>query len=185
MSEKTFLAGRVFRERRAAKPVGIAAVLTLSLALAACSTDLTWTEFEAESGRFSVEMPGTPELEVISAPTAAGDVDVSIATVEVDDSGFLASETVFPPGTPISLTGAADGAVSNSMTGSITSSTEVDLDGVPCLRFSAAGEASGQDVETESIVCHADDRLFQLTVVNGGDNPERTDRFMDSLNFMS
>ncbi len=100
----------------------------LALMLAGCASEPTWTEYGAESGRFAIEMPGNPEMEDATAPSPDGELDLRIAAVEIGDSAFAASETAFPEGFPISLEGAAEGTVANSMDGLVTSSSEVEVD---------------------------------------------------------
>lgn len=148
-----------------------------------CSSEPTWSTFEASSGQFSVEMPGEPELDTVSAPTAAGDIVLTIAVVEVGDSAYAATEGLLPPGIPFDIYAGAEEAVSSSMTGSINAITDVVIDGVPCVRFDATGQAEDQDVVLDGMMCHANEQFAQLIAVGTDGVPEDAGRFMDSLEF--
>ncbi|HEX8921191.1 MAG TPA: hypothetical protein VF766_06915 [Pyrinomonadaceae bacterium] len=104
------------------------------------STTLSWQEYKAEDGSFTVEMPTKPVEDVVGQETSLGTLDThTIAGNMGRDGIYVVAYTDFPvdatkvPASRI-LDGAAQGTVKNSGA-TMVSKKDITLDGYPGLEI--------------------------------------------------
>lgn len=118
---------------------------------------------------FSVEMPGTPKRQVITARTAAGPVPITAYISEGNDEGFSMSVLTLPKGVAGDLDGAVKGAA-DSVEGRLKDSRKTRYQGFPArdARIGDAADQNGNKGTVFARVILAQRRLFQLQYVTGG-----------------
>lgn len=118
---------------------------------------------------FSVEMPGTPKRQVITARTAAGPVPITAYISEGGEEGFSMSVLTLPKGVKGDLDGAVKGAA-DSVEGRLKANTQTRFQGFPArnARIGDAADENGNKGTVFARVILAKRRLFQLQYVTGG-----------------
>jgi hypothetical protein len=118
---------------------------------------------------FSVEMPGSPKRQVITARTAAGPVPITAYISEGGEEGFSMSVLTLPKGVAGDLDGAVKGAAT-SVEGRLRDSTQTRYQGFPArdARIGDAADENGNKGTVFARVILAKRRLFQLQFVTGG-----------------
>jgi hypothetical protein len=151
-------------------------VLALLLVpLAGCGS-VEFKEFNSPEGKFSVLMPPNPERKT----QAAGKLNLVMYGVNVRNGAYAVGYTDVPPGTPMSLPGAADG-VANSHAGKVTSLTDFTLDGVTGKEFEAETTKPKGYVSGRVIVVN--NRFYQALAMGSSARLSDADvrKFLDSF----
>jgi hypothetical protein len=174
------------------RPLLVALTTLLGAALIACGDD---TKKDAASAKpaatlkgdgFSVEMPGKPKRQVLTAPTAAGPLPVTAYITEGGDEGYSMSVLKVPKGGRFDLDGAIQGAAAN-VNGSLKDRSQTSYQGYPArdARITNAADKNGNKGTVFARVILAEGRVFQLQFVTGGGNvksaPAAYTRFVSSL----
>jgi hypothetical protein len=137
-----------------------------------------------EGDGFAIDLPGEPTSDTQTVPTQAGDIEVTLYSVDTDDASVAVAVTVLPPGTPIDLDGAVNGAATN-VGGEVVESETGEFDGYETRDATISVAASGQEGTGFLRVIDADGRLIQIQqIVAGGDvaeAPDSYDEIVDSL----
>lgn len=153
-----------------------------------------WVAFTAPDGSFSVRLPSEPEVQSQTAPTEAGDVEITIAMVESDDHAWVVSHNGFPEAVAeviasgddatiqSILDGGRDGAVSN-IGGTLQDEERITVDGFPGREFTFKASASGQAITGTARVILANGRMVQLLnlTTDAGADPAIVQAFFDSF----
>ena len=118
---------------------------------------------------FSVEMPGSPKRQVLTARTAAGPVPITAYISEGGEDGFSMSVLTLPTGVEGDLDGAVKGAA-DSVEGRLKDSTQTRHQGFPArdARIGDAADKNGNKGTVFARIILAKRRLFQLQYVTGG-----------------
>ena len=118
---------------------------------------------------FSVDMPGSPKRQVITARTAAGPVPITAYISEGGEEGFSMSVLTLPKGVEGDLDGAVKGAA-DSVEGKLRDTTKTRYQGFPArdARIGDAADENGNKGTVFARVILAKRRLFQLQYVTGG-----------------
>ncbi len=118
---------------------------------------------------FTVEMPGKPKRQVITAQTAAGPVPITAYLTEGGEEGFSMSVLEVPKGVKGNLQGAVEGAAS-SVKGKLADTSKTTYQGFPArdARITNAADQNGNKGTVFARVILAEGRIFQLQFVTGG-----------------
>jgi hypothetical protein len=118
---------------------------------------------------FTVQMPGKPKRQVITAQTAAGPVPITAYLTEGGEEGFSMSVLTVPKGVTGNLQGAVEGAAA-SVKGKLASSAKTAYQGFPArdARITNAADQNGNQGTVFARVILAKGRIFQLQFVTGG-----------------
>lgn len=146
-------------------------------------------EYESKEGRFSVLMPGSPELETLTVnDPVTGPRDVYLSMKETDAGAFFVAYFDVPQeytdvvGSSIILDGVRDGALAN-VQGNLLTEEIISLDGHPGRSITASVQADGQDVIMRIKIYVVDTRVYQ--VYWAGPSDERyssdVDNFLESF----
>jgi hypothetical protein len=135
---------------------------------------------------FTVQMPGKPKRQVITAQTAAGPVPITAYLTEGGEEGFSMSVLKVPKGVKGNLEGAVQGAAS-SVKGRLSDSARTTYQGFATrdARITNAADQNGNKGTVFARVILANGRIFQLQFVTGGANvkspPAAYTSFVSSL----
>ena len=135
---------------------------------------------------FSVQMPGSPKRQVITAQTSAGPVPITAYITEGGEEGFSMSVLKVPKGVRSDLANAVRGAAS-SVRGTLKDSRPTRYQGYPArdARITNAADQNGNKGTVFARVILARGRVFQLQFVTGGADvrspPAAYTRFVSSL----
>jgi hypothetical protein len=136
---------------------------------------------------FTVEMPGSPKRQVITARTAAGPVPITAYISEGgEEEGFSMSVLTLPKGVKGDLAGAVKGAA-DSVDGRLRDSTNTRHQGFPArdARIADAADENGNKGTVFARVILAKRRLYQLQYVTAGADvkapPDAYRSFVSSL----
>jgi len=135
---------------------------------------------------FTVDMPGSPKRQVITAQTAAGPVPITAYISESGEEGFSMSVLTVPKGVKGNLDGAVKGAAA-SVGGTLKNSATTRYQGFPArdARIANAADKDGNKGTVFARVILASGRVFQLQYVTAGADveapPAAYRRFVSSL----
>ena len=161
---------------RILRRLGLLALATLlATALVACGEDEGTNAASKKPAAtvkgdgFTVNMPGTPKREVITAQTASGPVPITTYITEGGEEGFSMSVLKVPNGVKGDLDGAVQGAAS-SVKGTLKESAKTRYQGFPArdARIANAADQNGNKGTVFARVILANGRVFQLQFVTGG-----------------
>ena len=139
--------------------------------------------FHGEGG-FTVLMPPKPDQSARTESTPAGTVQVHLAEVRDESAKYLASATDFPPGSLVriprkELLDSLQQSTVRSMNGTLVSSTDVDVAGMPGREFTAT-DPRGSEVTARIFV--GDSRVYTLAgTYPRGAVPSQIRQFLDSF----
>jgi hypothetical protein len=162
-------------------------VLVVVLILSACGS-AEWKEFTSSEGGFSVSMPGAPQEETQTVPTAAGDIELHTFLVDQGASGYFVGYFDVPsellaasdPGTL--LNGGIQGAFGN-IDGNIENQRDITLNGFPGIEASGTFSFEGETGTIKARAYLVNERVYQIYAAvqgTGGQSPD-IDRFLDSF----
>jgi hypothetical protein len=128
-----------------------------------------WAPYRDPDGRFSVELPGTPELERPTVDTGAGPVRVDTVLTEEPAITMVAVVPV-PPGAQVDLPGAmegfAEGGSSSGMQNAIvTQSNEVATPFGPGIRGRVDGVIDGQEAVMSALAFLNGSNLYLVSAI--------------------
>lgn len=149
-----------------------------------------WQEYQSQAGRYSILMPGKPKEQTQAVDSAAGSLDMRLASYE-DRSGAYLVIYVDYPATLIRsnqaseiLDGAVQGAV-NNVKGQLTRQQDFPLGTVPGREVEFNAPAKGAQPATHIKVRYflTNDRLYQVMVVAQQNQglPADVQKFLDSF----
>jgi hypothetical protein len=146
-----------------------------------------WQEFTSAEGRLSVEFPGSPSTQTISAPTAIGAITAHCFTMEFSDGSFAVAYSDFPSelvqraDVNKMLDGARDGAVAN-VKGRLVEQSKTSLRNAPGREFLIQINDSAY---CRTRIYLAGNRLYQIQVLGNKDQVRSgaADKFLGSFDF--
>jgi len=169
----------------------VALATVLGTALVACGED----KKNAASAKpaatlkgdgFSVEMPGSPKRQVLTAPTSAGPLPITAYITEGGEEGFGISVLKVPKGAQFNLDGAVRGAAAN-VNGTLKDSSKTSYEGYPArdARITNAADKNGNKGTVFARVILTESKVLQLQFVTDGADvrspPAAYARFVSSL----
>jgi hypothetical protein len=151
-----------------------------------------WVAYTSEPGDYDVAFPTKPSEQTQSAPLPDGTtLDLVIVSAQAAGTFFGTARGEYAPGSitdvDASLQGAQDQAVAN-VSGTLTSSTDITLQGRPGRQFSASVSSGGQQGTLVQRVYLDGDTIYQNIVVGAGTISPEDDQvaaFFDSFEFTS
>ncbi len=168
-------------------------ILMSFLLLHACalsgSQKLTWKEFTADEGGFSVMMPGEPEEQEQSIDTAAGTMDSLLFTVSTSNATFTVGYTEFPE-TLVAQMSDPNALLENGYTGiiqkqqaTIQSEEDIALYGHPGKEIVADTEVEGVATMLHGRFYLIGSKLYQTLIEfqSGKLTAEDIDTFLSSF----
>jgi hypothetical protein len=130
-----------------------------------------WHEFISIDGGFAINMPASVDKQSEIIKTAAGNMEIFTYTAEIYGGSFLVSYVDYPEeiltymdDRQIMLA-ALDGAMS-TMGCTVNSDWNVDVGGYSGIRFEAAGNLDGKNVESKGLYVLKYNRLYQIIILN-------------------
>jgi len=169
----------------------IAFLVTLAGGRALLTLDQpNWQEYRSQAGRYSILMPDKPKEQTQTVNSAAGSLDMHIASFEDRSGAYLVIYVDYPADMIHSgqekdvLDGAMQGAVAN-VDGKLTRQQDFPLGKVPGREVEFDAPAKGAQPATHIKVRYflTNDRLYQVMVVaqqNPG-LPTDAQKFLDSF----
>ena len=157
-----------------------------------------WITYNAPDGSFTVRMPKEPTVAQQTVATAAGDIAISMYSVEKGDATVLVGVNAFPQSiidqmasgdqTVIKsmLDGGRNGAITN-VNGTFQSERDVTMNGFPGREFTftidGANTPNGKTMLGTARVILATDRMFQLITLEPQDTADAAmvQQFFDSF----
>jgi hypothetical protein len=163
-------------------PFALAAVALL------CAFGPEWREFKNVKGNFSVMMPGTPKEQNQTEQTAAGPMNLYMASVMKEPNAYFVSYSDMPKATwkgdvKKMLAGARDGAATR-VKGTIVADRELLLDGkYPGREFKVFVGGQMEMTQRVYLVKH---RLYQLNMgcMLGKCTPAQVQEYMESFKLL-
>lgn len=149
-----------------------------------CGFTLAWKEFRSTEGRFSVSMPGTPEVETREVPSDLGPLSTHVFTATEKSIPYVVAYTDYPVDSPDAemsatiLNGARDGVV-KSLGATVVKEKEIQLDGHPGKDL----EMTSGPLRLRAKIYLVGVRLYQVLSVapKAGKVPKSVDRFLASF----
>jgi len=165
----------------------VSIALVAAVVLSACGGS-QWTEFTSSGGRFTILAPGSFEEDSQSVPTAAGDIELHLFTLDRGSEGYFVGYFDMPPellafsDANALLDGAIQGAFGN-VGGNVDSQQFISLDGFPGIEAAGSFTFSGQRGSMKARAYVVGERVFQVYVASRGSvsELEEVDRFLDSF----
>lgn len=172
----------------------VTTMLLISVMLMGCGTAkaLEFTTFTNEAGGFSVDMPGEPEENSQTIPTAIGDMELKIYMVEEKEYAFAVTVTDIPAEL-LAIEGADVAMLENGASGAVMGVNGKNDE----ITDAAFGEYPGKEIKCEidldgtkgiyhQKIYLVDNKLYQLayTHAESFDNSEDEAKFFDSFKLL-
>lgn len=169
-------------------------LLALIILLFCACSSLTQAKWETVNGDgFTVQMPGTPNKQTQSVPSAVGTLTFNMYTVEQGGEAFIVGYNDFPAAATQGanpddlLNRAQQGAVTN-VNGKITSEKTITMNGHPGREFSGDGTPPGEGGKSQegtftARIYWVEPRLYQTIYVRpkGNTSSDNGGKFLDSF----
>ncbi|HLF26060.1 MAG TPA: hypothetical protein VJG32_06980 [Anaerolineae bacterium] len=164
----------------------------VALMLSGCGGPAEWKEFSSSAGGFAVSFPGQPQEETQSVPTAAGDIEMHLFTLDQGNQGYVVGYFDLPESllgltdAATLLQGAMEGAFGN-VGGSIESQRDVTLNGFTGLEAGGSFSYEGENGTMKARAYLVNERVFQVYAAGRTDTSGSADidRFLDSFKLTS
>jgi hypothetical protein len=161
-------------------------VLIAALLLLVGCWSLSWQEFVAPDGRFSVLMPGIPEMQVNEVQSGLGPLTQTVFMVDRGPQAYMIGYTEFDAATLAQQSAAtlledATGRGVAGVGGEVLEFQEIEQDGYPGRELRL--EVADGDGQIHARFFLVDDRLYQISAIVATRivDEEINQRFLDSF----
>jgi hypothetical protein len=164
------------------------AALALSLALAGAVLAQGWSAFTSKEGKFTVLLPGTPKTEHKTIPSAVGQLQMNLFTVDKGATAYIVNYTDYPADKVASsdpkkiLDGALNGQL-NNLKAKASVDKVVTLNGNPGrdVTFAGANNFSGR-----CKLFMVKNRLYQVLALTQNNAAPASDfaKYVDSFSLL-
>jgi hypothetical protein len=162
---------------------GLPVLMFVLAAAAVAHAQQQWVEHRPAGAGYRIEFPGQPTVESQEVKTAAGNVTVHVAKVDVSNVGFVALHNSYPKGAvgnpKDALIRGRDGAL-NKPGRKLRSEQNLSVGGAPAKRIIV--DVDGGQVIIDLIVVSGDN-LYQAITASpkGSENSPDVQRFISSF----
>jgi hypothetical protein len=164
---------------------GLLVLMFVLAAAVVAQAQQQWVEHRPAGAGYRIEFPGQPTVESEEVNTAAGNVTVHIAKVDVGKVGFVAMHNSYPKGAlgapTDSLTRGRDGVLKAKPSRKLRSEQNLRVGGAAAKRI-IVDDSDGDQVIIDLIVVSGDN-LYQAIIASpkGSENSPDVQRFISSF----